>query len=151
MNEKKDNLDSDKKGEKEAYNSNKIKLDFEYTSEEEKLLEVPLIPEIPKQKNKLDVNSLKISKELLKKRKNLEEKGKKLVLVNCDRCKEVIIVPIPDYLILNSQLPIVPVSYVHKNPSGEDLHCITLFLDHDFDVRRQRISEVVLDKACDNE
>ena len=47
-------------------------------------------------------------------------------------------------VVLNSELPIVPISYVHKNLANQDLHCITIHVDHDFDIRRQRISEVII-------
>ena len=75
--------------------------------------------------------------------KKLESAKNKVVLVNCERCKEIIAVPIPKNFVLKSELPVVPISYVHKNSKKKDLHCITLHLDHDFDIRRQRISDVV--------
>jgi hypothetical protein len=75
--------------------------------------------------------------------KKLESEKVKVVLVNCERCKEIIPVPIPKNFVLKSELPVVPISYVHKNSKKKDQHCITLHLDHDFDIRRQRISDVV--------
>ena len=68
----------------------------------------------------------------------------KVVLVNCDRCKAVIPIPVPKKVVSESELPIVPVSYVHKNLDKKDQHCITIHLDHDFDIRRQRLSDVVI-------
>ena len=47
---------------------------------------------------------------------------------------------------IESELPIVPISFVHKNLETKDQHCITIHLDHDFDIRRQRLSDVVLSK-----
>ena len=107
-------------------------------------LNVPEIPEPPKKKVKLTQNSPGLSAQILKEAKNLENEINKVVLVNCERCKDVIAVPIPREVIINSKIPVVPVSFVHKNPKGKDLHCITLFLDSDFDIRRQRISDVVI-------
>ena len=68
----------------------------------------------------------------------------KVVLVNCERCKAVIPIPVPKKVVIESEIPIVPVSYVHKNLENKDQHCITIHLDHDFDIRRQRLSDVVI-------
>jgi hypothetical protein len=105
---------------------------------------IPEVPEPPKKEMKLTQGSPGLSAQILKELKNLENDNTKVVLVNCERCKEVIAVPIPRDYIINSKIPVVPVSYVHKNPIGKDLHCITLYLDSDFDIRRQRISDVVI-------
>jgi len=107
-------------------------------------LDVPPIPEVPKKKDKLTANSPGLSTDLLEKIKKLKSKDNKIVLVNCERCAGVIPVPIPKKVILKSELPVVPVSFIHKNPMGKDKHCITIHLDHDFDIRRQRISDVVI-------
>ena len=107
-------------------------------------LDVPPVPEAPKKKEKLTANSPGLSTDLLEKMKKLKSKDNKVVLVNCERCAGVIPVPIPKKIILKSKLPIVPVSFIHKNPMGKDQHCITVHLDHDFDIRRQRISDVVI-------
>lgn len=106
--------------------------------------DIPEVPEPPKKAIKLTQGSPGLSAQILKEIKNLENDNTKVVLVNCERCKEVITVPIPKDYITNSKIPVVPVSYVHKNPKGRDLHCITLYLDSDFDIRRQRISDVVI-------
>ena len=105
---------------------------------------IPEVPEPPKKEIKLTQDSPGLSAQILKEFKNLENDNTKVVLVNCERCKEVIAVPIPRDYILNSKIPVVPVSFIHKNPIGKDLHCITLYLDSDFDIRRQRISDVVI-------
>ncbi|MFX1589666.1 MAG: hypothetical protein ACFFC1_16060 [Promethearchaeota archaeon] len=107
-------------------------------------LDAPPVPEAPKKKEKLTANSPGLSTDLLEKMKKLKSKGTKVVLVNCERCAEIIPVPIPRKVIIKSELPVVPVSFIHKNPMGKDLHCITIHLDHDFDIRRQRISDVVI-------
>ncbi|MFX0057258.1 MAG: hypothetical protein ACFE8J_03060 [Candidatus Heimdallarchaeota archaeon] len=117
-----------------------------YTSKEELDLEIPVVPEAPKQKNKITKESPGLSTELLEKMKRLESDTIKVVLVNCERCKAVIPVPVPKKIILKSELPVVPFSFVHKNPIKKDQHCITIHLDHDFDIRRQRISDVTVSK-----
>jgi len=123
---------------KKNYNPN-----LEISTGEDVELGIPLIPESPKRKNKLTINSPGLSVDLLQKLKRLESDNIKVVLVNCERCKEIIPVPIPKIYIIKSDLPIVPISYVHTNSLRKDQHCITLHLDHDFDIRRQRISDVV--------
>ncbi|MHA1671546.1 MAG: hypothetical protein ACTSV5_13375 [Promethearchaeota archaeon] len=125
--------------------SKKEKEDLKDNSKENRDLIIPPIPEAPKKKDRITLDSPGLSTDLLNKIKNLEQKNIKVVLVNCERCREVIPVPIPKNSIKKSELPIVPISFVHKNPKKKDLHCITLHLDHDFDIRRQRISDVILD------
>ena len=111
-----------------------------YKTDEDLEMDIPLVPEAPK---KLTVNSRGLSTDLLIEMKKLESEKVKVVLVNCERCKKIIPVPIPKNFISKSKLPIVPISYIHKNPQNKDQHCITLHIDHDFDIRRQRISDVV--------
>lgn len=114
-----------------------------FSTEEEFELDIPLVPESPKQKGKITISSPGLSPDLVTQMKKLETVKNKVVLVNCERCKEIIAVPIPRNFVLKSELPVVPISYVHKNSKKKDQHCITLHLDHDFDIRRQRISDVV--------
>lgn len=111
-----------------------------YITDEDLEMDIPLVPEAPK---KLTVNSRGLSTDLLIEMKKLESEKVKVVLVNCERCKKIIPVPIPKNFIAKSKLPVVPISYIHKNPRNKDQHCITLHVDHDFDIRRQRISDVV--------
>jgi hypothetical protein len=120
------------------------KADSKNSSEEELDLEIPKIPEPPKNKNKLTIASPGLSTKILEDVKKFDNKITKVVLVNCERCKDVIFVPIPRAFIIKSKIPVVPVSFVHKNPDEKDLHCITLYLDKDFDIRRQRLSDVVI-------
>ncbi len=111
-----------------------------YKTDEDLEMDIPLVPEAPK---KIMVNSRGLSTDLLIEMKKLESEKVKVVLVNCERCKKIIPVPIPKKFISKSKLPVVPISYIHKNPQNKDQHCITLHVDHDFDIRRQRISDVV--------
>ena len=111
-----------------------------YKTDEDLEMDIPLVPEAPK---KIMVNSRGLSTDLLIEMKKLESEKIKVVLVNCERCKKIIPVPIPKKFISKSKLPVVPISYIHKNPQNKDQHCITLHIDHDFDIRRQRISDVV--------
>jgi hypothetical protein len=138
---RKKNKDQKKSSIKKKTNINNSNLDF--STVEDVKLGIPLVPESPKKKNKLTINSPGLSADLLQKLKMLESDDIKVVLVNCERCKEIIPVPIPKNYVLKSDLPIVPISYVHSNSRMKDQHCITLHLDHDFDIRRQRISDVV--------
>ncbi len=113
-----------------------------YMTKEDLDLNIPIIPEAPKKKEKITKETHGLSTNILNEMKKMESEDIQVVLVNCDRCKGVIPVPVPKKAILESDLPVVPISYVHS--IGADKHCITLHLDHDFDIRRQRISEVVL-------
>lgn len=114
----------------------------EYLSEEDMELDIPSIPVAPKKREKITVDSPGLSTDILNKIKEIESKDIEVVLVNCDRCEAVIPVPIPKNAVLESELPVVPISFVHTR--DKDQHCITIHVDHDFDIRRQRISDVVL-------
>lgn len=116
----------------------------DYSTKEHKDLDIPSVPEPPKKKDKISINSPDLTPDVLKRIKKIESPDMKVVLVNCDRCKAVIPIPVPKKVVSESELPIVPVSYVHKNLEKKDLHCITIHLDHDFDIRRQRLSDVVI-------
>ncbi|MFW9973048.1 MAG: hypothetical protein ACFFDF_22885 [Candidatus Odinarchaeota archaeon] len=116
----------------------------DYLTKEFLKLEIPVVPEAPKKKEKLTLDPSNVSNDVLKRMKKFESPEIKVVLVNCERCKAVIPVPVPKKAVLNSELPVVPISYVHKNLQNEDQHCITIHLDHDFDIRRQRLSDVVI-------
>ena len=117
----------------------------EYSSKEHQDLDVPSVPVAPKKKDRITSESPGLSTDLLKKMKSLESDSIKVVLVSCERCGEIIVVPINKAAIVDSKLPVVPFSYVHMNAKGRDQHCITLHLDHDFDIRRQRISDVIIE------
>ncbi len=117
---------------------------LEYLSKEDIDLGIPAIPLAPKKIVKISTESPGLSIEILDKVKNMESKDTEVVLVNCERCDEVIPVPVPKSAVLKSELPIVPISYIHKNKHDKDQHCITIHVDHDFDIRRQRISEVII-------
>lgn len=115
-----------------------------YLSEEDIELNIPELPEAPKKKEKITLKSPGISPEIIDGMKKMKSKQIEVVLVNCGRCGNIIPVPIPKKVVLNSELPVVPISYVHKNKENKDQHCITVHIDHDFDIRRQRISDVIL-------
>ncbi|UCD02268.1 MAG: hypothetical protein JSV23_04440 [Promethearchaeota archaeon] len=116
----------------------------EYLSKEHLELDIPIVPEAPKKIETKNINSSKLSTDVLERIKKVESPDIKVVLVNCERCKDIIPVPVPKKAVLDSELPVVPISYVHKNLQKKDQHCLTIHLDHDFDVRRQRISDVVV-------
>lgn len=116
----------------------------DYLSEEDIDLEIPMIPAAPKKKEKLTLDRVDSSNNVLERIKSATTPNAKVVLVNCERCNAIIPIPIPMNFVSSSELPIVPVSFVHKNLQAKDQHCITIHLDHDFDIRRQRISDIVL-------
>jgi len=116
----------------------------DYSTKEHEDLDIPSVPEPPKKKDKMSIDSPDLTPDVLKRFKKIESPDVRVVLVNCDRCKAVILIPIPKNVVIESELPVVPVSYVHKNLEKKDLHCITIHLDHDFDIRRQRLSDVVV-------
>ena len=115
-----------------------------YLSDEDLELDIPIVPAAPKQKDKITLDTSNLSTDVLERMKKFESSDVKVVLVNCERCKAIIPVPVPKKAVLESELPVVPISYVHKNLKKKDQHCLTIHLDHDFDIRRQRLSDVVI-------
>lgn len=113
----------------------------EYSTDENKDLGIPMIPEAPKTK-KISMDISELSTTIVEKIKVMEKPGIKVVLVNCERCKEILPIPVPENIVKTSELPVVPISYVHEKDA--DQHCITIYLDHDFDIRRQRMSDVII-------
>ncbi|MHA1150871.1 MAG: hypothetical protein ACTSR8_21840 [Promethearchaeota archaeon] len=102
-------------------------------------LGVPDIPDPPKRQEKLTLD-INIEGEF---EQPINDQVTKGVLVNCSRCGTIIQIPVPRTLVINNELPVVPISFIHFNPQLEDLHVLTVFIDHDFDVRRQRLSDVL--------
>lgn len=129
---------------KKTSNKEEQEIDSDYLSKEHLNLDIPVVPEAPKNKKKFAFDTSKLSNDVLERMKKFETADVKVVLVNCERCEAVIPVPVPKKAILDSNLPVVPLSYVHKNLKNKDQHCLTIHLDHDFDIRRQRLSDVVI-------
>jgi hypothetical protein len=129
---------------KKSDGKKKVTTQPDYSTKEDEDLDIPPVPEPPKNKEKLTIDSPDLAPDVLERIKKVESPNMKVVLVNCGRCKAVIPIPIPKKVVIKSELPIVPVSYVHKNLENKDQHCITIHLDHDFDIRRQRLSDVVI-------
>ncbi|WP_457559130.1 hypothetical protein [Candidatus Harpocratesius sp.] len=97
------------------------------------------IPPMPKKKP-IKVNINKKQMRILAKK---ETKSTKYILIECNMCgSKPILMPVPKKLVLESKDPVVDVSYVHGNPE----HVIVAQLDHDFQVRRRRVSQVVYEK-----
>lgn len=72
-----------------------------------------------------------------------ETKETKFILIECNYCgSKPILMPVPKSFVLNSEEPVVDVSYIHGDPE----HVIVAQLDHDFQVRRRRVSKVVYEK-----
>ena len=133
-----------KKNDNKGKNQSKLEILSDDSNREDNDLAIPSVPEPPKQKEILPINSSDLAPGVLARIKKVESSEMKVVLVNCERCKAVIPIPVPRKVVNESELPIVPISFVHKNLENEDQHCITIHLDHDFDIRRQRLSDVVI-------
>ncbi len=110
--------------------------DKEYASAEEAELDIPLPPP-PKAKQvaKVEVSDLVFFDD-----KYVNNPDYQYILIECEGCGGVIKMPVPKTVVLNSPLPVVPVTYVHGKDSR---HAILAHLDHDFQVRRVRFSHLV--------
>ncbi len=96
------------------------------------------IPPTPKKKPiKLEINKTDLEK--LAKR---ETDDIKYILIECNICgNKPITMPVPKNIVLNSKDPVVDISFVHGDPK----HVLVAQLDHDFQVRRRRVSWVVFE------
>jgi hypothetical protein len=68
----------------------------------------------------------------------------KYVLINCEKCAQNILVPIPIKIIENSNIPKTPIAYIHKKPNEDYPHCIILYLDENFGDRDTRTPDILL-------
>ena len=66
-----------------------------------------------------------------------EAEGTKKIFVKCERCDETFIIDLPRKLVLTNPLEVVPVTLLH----AED-HALTVYLDQNFESRRDYISEI---------
>ncbi len=112
--------------------------------ESEHDLHTPVVPEPPKDKFRVKLESSSLSIDVSNPINTIDTKDTRGVLVNCARCNQILTILIPKEKILNSKLPVVAISYIHRNKEGKDQHSITIYLDHDFDIRRQRYSDVII-------
>nr|MDO8083245.1 hypothetical protein [Candidatus Sigynarchaeum springense] len=63
--------------------------------------------------------------------------GEKRIFVKCERCDKTFIIDLPRRLVLESPLEVVPVTILHNAN-----HALTVYLDQNFESRRDYISEI---------
>ncbi len=63
--------------------------------------------------------------------------GDKRIFVKCERCDKTFIIDLPRKLVLSNPLEIVPVTILH-HPD----HALTVYLDQNFESRRDYVSEI---------
>jgi len=101
------------------------------------------IPQIPIKKA-LNAKVDKISLDI----PNLDEITKrdtptiKNIVIEDTFIKKNIVIPIPRKIILDAKEPVVEISYIYNEP----LHSVVVQLDHDFQVRRCRVSPVIFEE-----
>ncbi|TFH30810.1 MAG: hypothetical protein E4G98_01375 [Promethearchaeota archaeon] len=99
-------------------------------------LEIPIAPS--KKPVKIEINSRDL--KILTHKETIDTK---YILIECNMCgSKPILMPVPKKIVLEATEPVVDVSYIHGNPE----HVVVAQLDHDFQVRRRRVSEVVYEK-----
>lgn len=100
------------------------------------------IPQIPAKKA-LNAKVDKINLDI----PNLDEIAKKdtattkNIVIEDTFIKKNIVIPIPRKMILDAKEPVVEISYIYNEP----LHSVVVQLDHDFQVRRCRVSPVIFE------
>lgn len=93
------------------------------------------IPKVP-MKKAVKINIKDIDSEIEIKD---EDPNIKIILSECQICKNIIKVPVPKKEVENSTLPVVEIAYIHGSPP----HSLVVQLDHDFAVRRNRAGSVI--------
>jgi hypothetical protein len=63
--------------------------------------------------------------------------GEKRIFVKCERCDKTFIIDLPKRIVLASPLEVVPVTILHKSD-----HALTVYLDQNFESRRDYVSEI---------
>src|SRR5271157_702874 len=112
--------------------------DLMYANEEEANLDIPLPP--PPKGAKEELN-LEMSELVFTDDKYADDPNYQHILIMCEWCGGVIKMPVPKDVVLSSDLPVVPVTYVHGAEGNK--HALLAHLDHDFQVRRRRFSHLV--------
>ncbi len=64
-------------------------------------------------------------------------KGSKRIFVKCERCDKTFIIDLPRALVLSNPLEVVPVTIMH-----DEKHALTVYLDQNFESRRDYVSEL---------
>ena len=103
----------------------------------------PEVPSPPK-KPPIPLNVHELSDEILEKINQIDSEDTKAVLVNCERCKNTIVIPVPKKKVLEFNSKEILVTYIHKNIDNEDKHCITFELDSNFHVQLPRVADVII-------
>ncbi|NMC05739.1 MAG: hypothetical protein GYA24_11030 [Candidatus Lokiarchaeota archaeon] len=63
--------------------------------------------------------------------------GEKRIFVKCERCDKTFIIDLPKKIVLSNPLEVVPVTILH-HPE----HALTVYLDQNFESRRDYVSEL---------
>ncbi|MFW9898877.1 MAG: hypothetical protein ACFFDO_06420 [Candidatus Thorarchaeota archaeon] len=82
-----------------------------------------------------------------KKEKNDEAKKSsaiRYVLMKCEKCNQIIHIPVPKKIIEDSKLPKTPITYVHKSKNNNDPHSVVLYLDNNFGDRDTRYPDILI-------
>jgi hypothetical protein len=111
---------------------------LKYATAEEADLDIPLPPP-PKAKQ--EEAHLEMSELVFTDDKYINDPNYQHILIMCEGCGGVIKMPVPKDVVLSSDLPVVPITYVHGAEGNK--HALLAHLDHDFQVRRRRFSHLV--------
>ncbi|MHA1698738.1 MAG: hypothetical protein ACTSWN_07880, partial [Promethearchaeota archaeon] len=93
---------------------------------------IPPVPPMPG--NIKNTNELKSNVKVIPAK---DIKGVKKIFVKCDRCDKTFIIDLPRRLVLSNPQEVVPVTLLHA-----DDHALTVYLDRNFESRRDYISEI---------
>ena len=99
------------------------------------------IPDVPLKKKMKNLGEIKLNSQEVEDLSRKDTKETKFIIIDCPICKKNLSMPVPRKLVLDSEEPVVEVSYIHGDPN----HVLVAQLDHDFDVRRRRASWAVFE------
>ncbi|TFG09064.1 MAG: hypothetical protein EU539_00700 [Promethearchaeota archaeon] len=124
-----------------------MKKEKNQNSVEEDFFAPPVPP--PKKESSISYDSKHLSKRIKKKFNKLESEKIKPIFLKCDRCDEVILIPIPREPIIKSKKKELLITDVHRSKKKDEIHGIIFELDLAFNVIYPKSTDVIISSIND--
>ena len=103
----------------------------------------PAVPP-PRKTPTISLDSEELPEEILNKIKKVNTAEFKPLIIECERCQKIVLIPIPIKPVINSEKREILVNYVHKNNKNNDKHCLIFEIDHDFNILLPKAIDVII-------
>ena len=118
-------------------------------SKDDEIFDAPPVPP-PKRKTSVPQDSQELSKTILERIKMVESEGNKAILIDCDRCKKKVVVPISKATILKSNTKYLTIAYIHKYSKKDNPHCLLFELDRETKVQLSKATDAIFSTQKDD-